>query len=93
MKTVLSRKDLPGCIDRFVYVQREDAMYMRVGDEYVIKRYFDVDEAAHTLGIPRYKVHQYCRKLGIQSQANKRKKIRITLSQLQEMASEQTKIK
>lgn len=91
MKTVLSRKDLPGCTETFVFVQREDAMFMRVGDEYVIKRYFDVDEASTTLGIPRDKVHQYCRKLGIQARANKRKKIRISLPQLRKMAEAQTK--
>lgn len=92
MKTVLSRKDLKDCQDRFVYVQRENSMYIRDGDEYLKKRYFDVDEASTTLGITRDKIHQYCRKFGIQARANKRKKIRITLSQLQKMAEAQTKI-
>lgn len=92
MKTVLSRKDLKYCLDKFVYVKRENGMYVRTGDEYVKKRYFDVDEASTTLGITRDKVHQYCRKLGIQAPANKRRKIRITLAQMQRMADEQTKI-
>lgn len=92
MKTVLSRKDLKNCTDQYVYVQRENSMYRRLDDEYVKKRYFDVGEVSDTLGISRHEVHQYCRKFGIQASANKRKKIRITLPQLQRMAQEQTKI-
>lgn len=92
MQTVLSRKDLKECRDQYVYVQREDSMYQRLDDEYVKKRYFDVGEVADTLGITRDEVHQFCRKLGIQARANKRKKIRITLTQLQKMAEAQTKI-
>jgi hypothetical protein len=92
MTTVLSRKDLPNCTTQFVFVERENAMYHRVGDEYLKKMYFDVGEAASTLGITRDRVHQYCRKLGIQSRANKRKKIRITLTQLRQIAQAQTKL-
>jgi hypothetical protein len=92
MTTVLSRKDLKNCIDKFVFVERENSIYRRVGDEYLKKRYFEVTEVADTLGITMDRVHQYCRKLGIQAPANKRKKIRITLPQLQQMVAAQSKI-
>jgi hypothetical protein len=91
MKTVLSRKDLKNCMDQYVYVRRENSMYVQDGDEYVKKRYFDVGEVSDTLGITRNEVHRYCRKFGIQAPVNKYKKIRITLSQLQKIAKEQTK--
>lgn len=91
MKKVLSRKDLKNCSEQYVYVERENSMYRRVGDEYLKKRYFDVGEVSDTLGITRDEVHQFCRKFGIQAPANKRKKIRITLPQLQRMAQAQTK--
>jgi hypothetical protein len=92
MKTVLSRKDLKTTTERFVFVQREKSIYIRAGDEYVKKRYFEVSEVADTLGLTLLQVHRYCRKFGIQAPANKRKKIRITLPQLQRMAEAQTKI-
>lgn len=93
MTTILSRKDLRHQRDRYILVQREDAIYIRVDDEYVKKQYFSVQEAGEIL-FPdwesrntsrRNDVHRLCIKLGIQARANKRKKIRITLRQLRSM--------
>lgn len=94
MTTILSRKDLRHQRDRYIMVQREDAIYLRVDDEYVRKQYFTVQEAGQILfpdwetrnTTRRNDVHQLCIKLGIQARANKRKKIRISFKQLRKMA-------
>jgi hypothetical protein len=86
MKSVVSKRDLVTCTEKYVHVQRDNCIYLRVHDEYVMKMYFDVQDAADILGVPVFQVHKLCRKFGIQAPVNKRKKLRIRLSVLQQMA-------
>lgn len=86
MKSILSRRQLPSCTDKYVHVQRDGCIYHRVEEEYVRKMYFDVQDVSDILGVPIHQVHKLCRKFGVQSPANKKKKLRIRLSVLQQMA-------
>lgn len=82
MIRVTSRKELPDQTAAFIYVVREKIIYRRIGEEYVAKRYFFVQDVMDITKFTRDKVHKLCVKLGIQSKANKGKKLRITLEQL-----------
>ncbi len=85
MITILSRRLLPQQHEKYVYVQRDDAMYMRVGDEYIIKRYFTIRDVIDASGKKEHEIRQQIRKLGITAPIDKRKKIGITLQQLREI--------
>lgn len=87
MKTVLSRKDLRNCTEKYVLVTREDLVYIRAGDEYVIKAYFDTEDAMSILEKDKFQIHRMCKSLGIQARANKGKRVKITLNQLRQMAN------
>lgn len=91
MTTIPSRKLLPKQTDQYILVENEDQIYIRVDDEYVMKRWFSVAEARTILNIDMDKAVYLCRKLGLQSKANKRKKIRISLTQLRQMAQTKNK--
>lgn len=93
MTTILSRKLLSSQKEKYILVEREDQVYIRVGDEYLPKSYFLVPEVVDILGIrdqrgrkDRNRVHRMCKVMGIQARANRRKKLRITLQQLRQMA-------
>jgi hypothetical protein len=85
MITIVSRKLLPAQRDKYVMVKRDNMLYVKEGEEYIAKRYFNVQECADALDVSLYKVHKFCRTLGIQAKANKNRKIRITLDQLRIM--------
>lgn len=86
MTTILSRRLLPKQTDQYILVLREDQVYIRVGDEYLRKRYFSTQDAERILKKSGSAVHKLCCKLGIQAKASKGRHIRITLSQLRKMA-------
>lgn len=94
MITVTSRKELAHQRAKFVLVEREMLVYQRVDDEYIKKPYFSVAEVVDILELQtkkgdknRSEVHRMCKTLGIQARANRRKKLRITLQQLRQMAN------
>lgn len=91
MTTVKSRRELRKQTDPFVMVEREDQIFIRVGDEYVAKRYFSPAEAQKIMAAKRYEVYQLITKLGIHPSAKKRETIRITLPQLRMMIDLQSK--
>jgi hypothetical protein len=86
MKTILSRKELSSCTDKYVLVEREDQVYQRVGDEYVTKRYFTSKEVADILGM---KYHQFFDAFGdmLKRKTRKGHKYRLTLEELRLLSS------
>lgn len=85
MRTVLSRKDLKHHGERMVFVRREQTVFVRTGNEWVKKLYFDVKEVAEMLHLKRHQVFKYCNKLGIKPEG-RNKKLRITFRELREIA-------
>ena len=68
------------------YVLCNNQMFVLVDGEYVRKLYFSVQEVAQVLNKEENQVHRICQRMGIQAPANRRKKLRITLKQLRQMA-------
>ncbi len=88
MIQIESRKDLRYQSAQYVLVTREDRVYMRIGNEYLPKAYFNTKEAREILGLTPDQMYELCRKVGIAAQANKRKKIRISLRHMRMMVKE-----
>jgi hypothetical protein len=86
MTTITSRHELRHQTKKYILLE-PDRMYIKMGDEYVRKLYFDLQEAAQILRMEYYDIYMLCQKLGIQSKANKGKKIRLTLTQLRKLSA------
>jgi hypothetical protein len=86
MITIPTRASLQKQTAKYVMVQNEDQVYIRDHDEYLPKLYFSTQEAADILEKKLYEIQYICVKLGIQARANKKKRLRITLKQLRQMA-------
>lgn len=92
MKTVISRRDLPKCHEKYVYVTRDRSVYLRMADGvYIRKRYFSVAEVAESLDVTRFDVIRLCHKLGLIAPNDKHKKVRLTIEEFQKIV--QTKKK
>jgi hypothetical protein len=86
MITIKNRWQLRNQTAQFVLVKTEDKVYKRHGDEYIRKQWFGTDEAASILEVDPDHVSYLCRKMGLQARANKKKRLRISLQQLRQMA-------
>jgi len=86
MTTITSRHELRHQTKKYIILE-PDKMYIRIGDEYVRKLYFDLQEVTQILEVRYWDAYILCRRLGIQAQANKRKKIRVTLEQLRKLSA------
>jgi hypothetical protein len=85
MITITSRRDLKNQTDTYVLVKREDLVYLRVGQEYIPKRYFNTKEAREILEINEKRLYDVVFALGIQARANKKKHMKIELRHLRMM--------
>jgi hypothetical protein len=84
MKTVLSKKDLKQCTEKFVMVTREDQMYMRVGDEYIRKMYWTTKEVVDMLNSNFNSVWRKMMAIGIKPRENG-KRMKLTIRQVRQL--------
>jgi hypothetical protein len=86
MITITSRHELRHQTHKYVLLE-PGSMYVRAGDEYIRKLYFDLQEVAQILEMRYYDTYMLCQKIGVQARANKGKKIRLTLTQLRKLSA------
>lgn len=88
MKIVKSKRFLKTQKDTYVYVELDNMLYLKNGDNYIPKIYFTTQEAIKILDFQTLnQVHEMCSKIGV-SQKGKHKKIRITTEKLKLMINE-----
>jgi hypothetical protein len=88
MRTVRLKGTLREVSDKYVYVSSEDNLYVKVGDEYFIKRYFSANEASAILELDNEtQIYDLCHKFNV-FQKGPRKKLFITFAQLKQMIDE-----
>ncbi len=85
MKHVRNKWNLRTEKSKYVLVETEDQVYMRVDDEYIPKQYFSTREAREILKVTRDQMYDLIRKHGIKAPADKGRHARITVQQLRQM--------
>lgn len=84
MRKVKSRLDLRHCDEKYVMVTREDQVYMRVGSEYVMKRYWTTREISLLLKKSMDSVYDLLAEINIKPEKGK-KAMKINLQTLRQI--------